>query len=123
MNVKDELEKIKYMSQRIIYLLNNKEFYEKCALKYTAIKLDGDNCVEEIKKLCEMRQKMGRYLEQLPKPEYCNILFLRYFGGYTFKIISQHMHYDQRYCMEIHDRAIRALEELIENAEKSEKTM
>jgi len=36
-------------------------------------------------------------------------------------VISQHMHYDQRYCMEIHDRAIKALDELMEaeNATKS----
>lgn len=114
MSCKDDLEKIKYMSQRIIYLLEEKEFYDKCALKYMAIKLNGENCVEEIKKICELRQKMGALIGQLPKPEYSNILLFRYFCGYTFKVISQHMHYDQRYLMEIHDRAIKALDELME---------
>ena len=121
MSCKDQLELIKTMSQRVICLLEEKDFYEKCALKYTAIKLDGENAVEKIKELCELPQNLGRLIEKLPKPEYCNILYLRYFGGYTFKVISQHMHYDQRYCMEIHDRAIKALDDLMEaeNAQKS----
>lgn len=114
MSAKDQLEMIKYMSQRIIYLLDNKDFYDKCAMKYTAIKLNGDNCVEEIKNICEMRQEMGRKIEKLPKVEWANIIFLRYFGNYTFKVIAQQLHYDQRYVMEMHDRAIKALDDMME---------
>ena len=119
MDAKDRLDKIRYLSQKTVYLLSNKEFYEKTEARNTAIKFETEGTIKEIRELIELRLQMAEYIEKLSKQEYIIILRLRYFGGYSWRTIAEHLHFDMRYIMQMKANAIKELDEIIDKEENS----
>lgn len=113
MNAKERLDKVRFMSQQILCLLADKDLYEKLEIECTAIKYTTEITLNDIKELVTLRQQLSELIERLPNQTYITVLRLRYFGGFSWRSISDHLHFENRYIMEIHKKALSELDALI----------
>ena len=66
----------------------------------------------DFSKLIKIRRNTFRMIEQLSDTQIC-IIYKRYFENKTWDIIANEMHYNKRWVLQLHNRALEKLEHMI----------
>lgn len=69
--------------------------------------------IERRAELFAKKSKLMRYMAELPKKEYIEVLDRRYFNRQKWEVIADEMHYSYRYIFRLCDLAITELDKII----------
>jgi hypothetical protein len=128
MNIKQYLSQALYLDERINSKLEQVHSLREMATKANAVisdappsgtrnfhrledvickMIDLENEINaDIENLIKLKQEIGVLINAVPNPTYRTLLELRYLCFKTWDAIAGIMHYDRRYVLKVHGRAL-----------------
>lgn len=111
----EELERLKCLSQKMTAVYSDmpksgnspRSKVEEMVVRIIDL---SDKINNEIDRFVDMKIEVSRMINKIDKPEYRNILFMRYVCGKTFEAIAVELNCTYQWSCTLHGRAVREFE-------------